>query len=57
LFAVTERAFDAQARILRSLIEAKSPQVFFEEDLVRRLGTGQARAIIDLYYRRKPAAG
>lgn len=49
---VTQNAFDAQERVLLSLVRSKTAERFFDEDLAHRLGTGQARVLIDKLYRR-----
>jgi len=48
---VTERAFRRQQNRLAELVKAKSPEQLLTEDLARRLGEGQARALLKTLYR------
>jgi len=50
--AVTERAFAAQERVLRGIIERMGPKEFYQA-IVGRLGRAQARVLTMRYYRRR----
>jgi hypothetical protein len=50
--AVTERAFGVQQALLEKMLSANTRQEFYEE-LRSRLGSGQARALANQFYRRR----